>query len=231
MADFNSITNSEFLINTDVQADATSTNNNNLYDNKFYGEFFAGFGCQFCSNLYLGARAGVNFSKFNIKRKELVGSNRPEEIITFSLTHETSQETSIQQAEFTFDGKFGWIICEKTMIYGLVGVALNKPKLVIESTGEFLSQTDSTLNFQNQLTISSKDQNYRTNFRYGGGIEQFIGCNLSIHLSYSYTDYGRLSSILNGTQIINSGDILSIDTDTKVKIKRHALLAGFTRYF
>jgi len=99
---------------------------------KFYtikpsGEFFAGWGKQF-SCFYLGGRAGINFIDQNVNVSSIT-----KERIRSSPVFVTLEETISSEmwcAEYTLDFKPGLVLCDRALLFGIVGGAYNKERLV-----------------------------------------------------------------------------------------------------
>lgn len=96
----------------------------------FWGEIYGGYGHTFFSNLYVGIRVGANFSDTNIKSQS--SSNLSQILapnIPISSTITNYPKAKLWFPEPTFIEKVGWVFYEKTLVFGLVGLAINRPLL------------------------------------------------------------------------------------------------------
>lgn len=183
------------------------------YELNPWGELYAGWGCRFASCFYLGGRVGVNFSSFSQKNDTSSGT------LTF-LTAEASvndvARTKLWVAEPTFDLKPGIVFCEKTMVFGIVGVAWNRHELDHEST--FLLQVPGSVDVVEKTTF--KGRKTRAALRVGLGLECMITRCVSLHASYVYTYYGKSS--VTGERTFNIPDPVDENADHRTSFKSRA---------
>ena len=203
-----------------------------LYQNRLYGEFYGGWSYQFCMGLHIGARAGVNFSSFGIIHKEKTIESNPTSLTINGFTHQEIEiESKIRSVDYTIDGKVGWAFGLDTMVYFLIGGALNKPEAVLK--------TDSMLEFliagvpssKQRIVDKGSSKKYRLNLHFGFGIEQKLFEHLGLDILYSFTNYSERIVRVSGQDDTVGGNTLGYSSKLKSQIKRHAFTAGLAYHF
>jgi opacity protein-like surface antigen len=153
-------------------------------------EFFAGCGWQGwywnCLAAYLGIRAAFNISNFKFTRHYPLSFTGVVATTPFSGSQFGSIKTQIHSPEFTFDAKPGFVIWERTLIFGLIGVAINRVRSRLSDTSSFTVDTLPAI--KNFFEINKKGK--WAYARFGAGVEQRITCALTLNFTYTYTNYG-----------------------------------------
>jgi opacity protein-like surface antigen len=98
-----------------------------LYQTRVYGELYAGWGYQFINGFHVGA----NFSSFEIIHKERTYSNSSSNLHAKFTDQEIEIRSKIHSIDYTLDAKLGWAFKHDTMIYALIGGALNRPEILL----------------------------------------------------------------------------------------------------
>jgi opacity protein-like surface antigen len=186
-----------------------------------WGEIFVGYGCTPCDWLYLGARLGSNFSS-----SELVVTAKGAAIF-----EETPLEPSLvgrfkmNSVEPTLDAKPGFVFCEDTMLFGLIGVALNR--------------AEADLNFLLRFVVSeeaqfSLDSNHRTSddvwgARFGFGLERLICCRYGLCVTYVYTVYPSKQGSIGDPQALLLDEVGQLLV--RMRPSRQVASIGLSYYF
>jgi len=131
----------------------------------------------------------------------------------------------LHTAEFTLDAKPGLVLWDSTLLFALLGVAFNQPKLDFSESVTFtFDGTPST------VAADFRERGRWAHFRWGLGFEQMLICRLSLNVTYTYTYYGRLhfSKTLSNTV----GTVTTTEaTSDQVKFRRQVISAGLSWYF
>ncbi len=155
------------------------------YRIKPWGEVFAGWGLQ-CGNIYLGGRLGVNFSSFDINHKyEEIATTITPGVFEAVQTENLNTRTKLSTAEFTFDFKPGWVFCQRTLFFGLLGGAVNKERF----KGSFTDSLSEVGLPPFASLISVNKRRTSVAFRGGFGVEHMITRCLSLQVAYTFTQY------------------------------------------
>lgn len=188
------------------------------------GEIYCGWGLR-CACLYLGGRLGVNYSRFNInidsQSEAIVSSTDFGSVID-------NMRMRLREVEYTVDFKPGIVICNRTLLFALVGAALNKESL--KATSHSASFEFNT-NISTANTISLEKDKNGAGYRIGGGLEQMLSRCLSANLTFVYTNYWTLNRSINTTFLSSNGITLRHDLSMKGKAEKWAISAGLSYYF
>ncbi len=187
-----------------------------------WGEVFGGWGRQ-CGSLYLGGRLGGNFSdgkpRLVLLATEL--ESGVTELFQFNLY------TKLQRAEFTFDFKPGWVFCSRSMLFGLVGGAVNKIRLNFNTLAQ---ETSTFLNISDAARF--KREKTRVGIRGGIGFEQMLCSRLSLQLTYIYTYYGKLHQSTTATFVdVPFDETITATIDLRTEVSKQVASLGFAYYF
>ncbi len=135
------------------------------------------------SGALLGLQAGYNWRATNdlVVGVQLDGNMTSiTNTANFNITALVAGEYSIRpRHEFALTGRVGYVVAERTMVYGLAGV----------SRGSFRGNLSASL-LGNPVLDTSYSFN-RTGWTAGVGISTMMTDNISLGLEYRYTDYGR----------------------------------------
>jgi opacity protein-like surface antigen len=230
----------EYLLQGNGFHPSLSLNSHNRnYKNGGFGEIFLGYG-RVCDNWYYGGRIGVNFSNGSPKSKAQSENIIPlseSEFLSALLTNKA--KSRLRNVEFTTDFKFGWIFCDRTMFYGIVGAAFNEQKLRGKSEFVYTNGVD-----VEGITISDgysllkcRKKECTIGLRLGFGLEHFITDCISVYTSYVYTDYTSLRKhnsdeyevdlILSTTVPV----LLPHEATFKSEDHKHVVSVGLALYF
>jgi opacity protein-like surface antigen len=181
------------------------------------GELYLGYGCEVGCGFYLGGRLGINFASSQVAStaKRLT----PRSVETF----ENAVALETNSVEPTLDVRPGYILCDDTMLYGLIGIAYSWVEL--QGRGDLL--------FTQEILGSTGIQRTGSNgvgARFGLGLERlFCGC-YGINLSYVYTLYPKQH--LKADTVFNTG---SADLDLALRVRarpsKQMALIGLSYYF
>jgi opacity protein-like surface antigen len=200
------------------------------------GEIFAGYGCQLplymplygYINGYLGIRAGLNFPSFFIRTTNLIEFE--ETVLPFIESSSAAINNRIEirhwGAEGTFDGKLGIIFSNKSLFFGLVGVAFNRPKIKVKEITVFIPPSGVT--FTEIFRLSKKGRH--AHFRWGIGLEQMITPCLSLSALYTSTHYNKVRLIGTGT-VVEDDTTLSETAAISVEDRRRVFSLSSSYYF
>ncbi|MCB1114622.1 MAG: outer membrane beta-barrel protein [Chlamydiia bacterium] len=212
---------------------------NDLYDTGGVGEVFLGYG-QTCETLYYGARLGVNFSHSSPK-----GRAEAENILPLNPTESQSSllrshvESELCTVEFTADVKLGWIFCDRTMLFGLIGAAFNEQKLRGKTEFIYTNGIDVggvTLSDGSGLLEHSKTKN-TAGLRLGLGMEHFFTDCMSLQMAYVYTNYSSQRKFEEGTydvDLTTEGTVTlpqNFNGSLKTDDRKHLVTLGLAYYF
>lgn len=235
MADVNSDQTISFVQGGNVIADERDPLSAKLYKNNIYGSVFGGIGAQFCTGLHLGVRVGVNASRFDIKHEEGTRKFFPSEAPgnAFIVTQDVVSNMRLRTFEYTLDGRVGWLLTQKTLLFGLLGMAWNKKKLDTTGTAGLDQIVNNVLLLQILDSLASSSSDANVFFRWGVGIEQMLcGC-LAFEILYTHTNYGRLSTNGISEKGVGTDNSLLISQSYNIlaRLKRHTLTAGLVYHF
>ena len=205
-----------------------------LYQNRMYGEIYGGWGYQFCMGLHIGARAGVNFSSFDIIHKEKTITSSPSSDVQVGfINQEIEIKSKIHSVDYTVDAKIGWAFGLDTMVYFLIGGAFNKPEAVLyaDSTIEYF--LNGVTQIKQQLDEKNRSKKYRLNLHMGVGVEQKILEFLGLNVLYSFTNYSERSTSVSGQAEASAFNTTIVGYSAKLKshMKRHAFTIGLAYHF
>jgi opacity protein-like surface antigen len=190
------------------------------------GEIYAGWGHQM-DCFYLGARLGLNFSSCELKLSQTVGQRDANDTL-YSAELKDRAKSHLRPWEFTFDLKPGYVFCDQTMVFALIGGAVNEETLRGRST--FIYR-ETTTNFYFKDELHGKKRKDSLAFRIGAGIEHLITPCLSVQLSYVYTGYSRARDSKRREFIEDQPQVSSHDAHFAAKARRQLLLLGVSYYF
>ena len=165
-----------------------NTSKAHIYDISPWGELFAGWGRQ-CGCYYWGGRFGINFSHFNPKLRSTAANLDPGDEQALALLDD-SLKTEMWTAEYTLDFKPGIVFCERTMLFGILGAAINKERLIGKSQFTQIPGNNVQISAFNEIKV--EEEKTSAGFRGGLGLEYMLTQCLSLQLSYVYTHYWRL---------------------------------------
>lgn len=208
----------------------TLTAHNKDENESLWGEIYCGWGCTYFNRLYVGVRAGANLSDFDVKNCSTSSLNHqisPDIPISSSIA--TYPYVKLWLAEVTLDQKIGWMICPNTLIFALVGAALNRPSLKGSSAATSSSGGDTP--FDGNVEFSLDNNGQLLHFRYGAGLEYQFLCNWAFQFLYTQTEYGKLRFSQSDDVTGGSDASLSYSTKIKAKISKKVFSVGFVRYY
>lgn len=222
--------------------DNTISFSNHNYKIRGIGEIFAGYGwawhsCNFWGG-YLGIRAGGNFSSFNLTKNYPqtlslidIAAGTPQFI--GSITNKLSTHTRLNSSEFTLDAKPGILLGKRTMVFGLLGVALNRSKTHLS---ESFVISGLTLAGPLSLSVSLSDtkRGHWAHFRWGLGLEHMLTNRIGINAHYTHTDYGKIHLATTATaQATTPTTTARLLHNSKVTIRniRETIKLGLAYYF
>jgi len=189
-----------------------------------WGEAYSGWGTTFCSRIYLGGRAGINVSSYDVRNRvevvENVGLAPP---VTFTLLDRVQLQQGV--LELMADLKPGITWGECTMIFGLVGVSLGQERL----KGSF--NVTSAGNPPSFVAVSQRQLN--AGLRVGIGIEERFSRCMSLVMSYVYGYYKELSAKGSTTAFTATGTPApnGLQYFAKVRPRKDVLSIGLNYYF
>lgn len=188
------------------------SNTTKLFENLFTGSIFLGYGKFLESTpIYIGIEGYYNpFSsdqKFNQISHAIYDYLETDgELVTTTLQTRNRISTSSELGE---DLRLGFLLDCNTLLYGRIGLAYNKLELTSASIFNMISfdaPSGSTNISNSSLSGFKEEKMFGT--RVGGGLEEYLGENLSVSVDYIYTNYGRLSvnevGPANGINVINT---------------------------
>jgi opacity protein-like surface antigen len=140
--------------------------------------------------------------------------------------------TSIAQAnvklnpvEFGVDLRPGWLVSPDTLLYGRVGVAINRVRLQSASLG-VLSIPGYPI-IAGTLLAPSSSKNI-AGLRLGMGVEKHISPHLSLRADYIFTYYGKI----HADQSFSIPSLpLAFTNNADVKLMNHSVMLGLSYYF
>lgn len=200
------------------------------YNESFFGEVYGGYGCIYFCHLYVGLRLGASLSDFDVKNRSSSSlSQTLSSTIPISSTITNSLKGKLWLPEVTIDQKIGWVFNERTLVFGLVGVALNQPSLKGFSVASDTGGGDTP--FDGSVSFSLDKKGQLAHFRWGVGLDYKFTCNWAVQLLYTQTNYGRLR--FSGSGIDSDGESVSLSATSSIKAKlgRKVFSIGFSRYF
>ena len=156
-----------------------------VYDTVPLLDLHLGWGKRCSSCFYFGARLGVTFSSFEMSAMSDTQFN----ILGGSVFQNILQDTvqiSMNTAEGTFDFKPGYILGERTMLFGIVGAAYNQQCL--KGFSDVIYSSDA-LNFRIENRLAVERTRTTVGLRGGFGLEQKINHCMSVSFMYVYTHY------------------------------------------
>ena len=180
------------FFNTDQQLQL-GQNHVNLFGYSGIGAVFLGYG-QFIGNspFFLGGEIFIN----SASRRKSLNNATVHFMDDFDSDHEelsTTTKLKLQNTEYGFDIRPGFMMDTNTMLYGRIGVAVNNLNNRMDTS--FLNE-DSSPSFGDAIFFSnlgtSNTKSVFPAFRLGVGIERAVTDNLSITADYIYTYYGRV---------------------------------------
>lgn len=142
--------------------------------------------------------------------------------------------SKLKEFEYTFDGKIGYVICDRLMLYGFAGVAFNRPSLTVRSLSEALIEVPASVeqNFFMQVDEKSHVKGPWSHLRFGVGGEYMINCNFGFSFLYRYTDYGSLSqSVAGESDLFVDETFIKMDATAKATLKRHIFSTSLAYHF
>jgi opacity protein-like surface antigen len=105
-------------------------------------------------------------------------------------------KVTLGSSEFNLDLKPGWLFKNNFLVYARLGLAVNE--LTIENSGTWTNLSSSYYDPPPPPLIvsdSSKESKTAYGIRLGLGAEYLLMQHLGLTLDYTYTDYGRISTI------------------------------------
>ncbi|MEC7839769.1 MAG: outer membrane beta-barrel protein [Chlamydiota bacterium] len=227
-ANFSSETNSVAVFGLPHTMTISSQPKND--NESFWGEIYGGYGCTYFSHLYVGLRVGANLSYFDVKNRNSSSlSQALTQDISISSTITNHPEVKLWLPEATFDQKIGWVFCQKTLVFGLVGFAVNRPSLKGSVVASDSGSGDTP--FDGEVNFSLRKKGQYIHFRCGVGLEYQFLCNWGLQFLYTHTNYGKLSYKGVDTYTDNSSVSLTASTSIKTKINKEVYSVGFVHYF
>ena len=202
------------------------TSKAHIYDISPWGELFAGWGRQ-CGCYYWGGRLGINFSHFNPKLRSTAANLDPGDEAIALL--DDSLKTEMWTAEYTFDFKPGIVFCERTMLFGILGAAINKERLIGKS--QFTLLPGDGLNRSASDEIKVEKEKTSAGFRGGLGLEYMLTQCLSLQLSYVYTHYWHLKENVTQNFTDSVGDTLTHSVAFSTNSHKQVTSIGLAYYF
>lgn len=195
-----------------------------------WGEVYGGCGRTYFCHLYLGLRAGMNISDFHVKdfnSTSLSENLSPDIPISSAIINQS--KLKLRLVEGTFDQKIGWIFCKNTLLFALVGVAINQPSLTGSSL--FTDSGGGDTPFDGNVSFSLDKKGKSTHFRWGIGVEHEFLCHWGVQVLYTHTNYGKIN--FEGSRIdSNNVDVsLTANSNINTRLSRQVLSFGFVRYF
>lgn len=163
---------------------------------KELGEIYAGWGCQFANQLYLGIRIGANFSRYSIDEEVVARSRIISSQIQNTSVVSDKIRTRLWTTEYTFDFKPGFVFCSQTMLFGIFGVAFNEGRMAASSQTRTVILLGLPVLVTDNAPFDIQDKKRQGALRLGFGLEQQLSKCLSLELSYVYTTYQRLEGKL-----------------------------------
>ncbi|MFZ0565572.1 MAG: hypothetical protein WAM28_05250 [Chlamydiales bacterium] len=214
---------------TDVPLALSNTIDDGIYETSPWGELFVGWGKQ-CSCLYLGGRFGINFSSFCPKvdsNVSLVGdSSGILDVDNFII--DSNLKTKLWCVEYTFDFKPGIVFCKRAMLFGIIGVAVNKERLM----GRSIFTASSTIGIG---SISNENQVDRDKtsaaFRGGLGVEYMFARCWSLQLNSVYTRYWKLRGSETAFFLFPGVNPNTHSSAFSTRASKYVASIGLTRYF
>jgi hypothetical protein len=183
-------------------------------DSTLWGELYLGYGCRFCSCFYLGGRLGANFSGGEVVAESSYDVPPFEQ----DPGSKRAQRARIEMndVEPTLDAKGGWLPCDSTMVFGLLGLSLNRVTLTVERALEPV-----------QLLDIASVASHVLGLRVGLGVEQLFCCHYGLSLAYVYTFYPRRHQ----ERLVPVSESLSGLQTTRASPARQTASIGLAYYF
>ena len=177
------VTNSTYTSNvqtsTTLPVDLADKSYLTSADTNFAGTIFAGY-AMIWNRWYVGAQVGLSAGQ---RRTRMRSFNRDPRVVSQDII---DVDTNIKLAAFEFDVDLhpGFYIQQNTLLYGIVGMALNKLRVT------------STVHVQNGIAYGTSPfaKSLRKAYlRLGFGFQRNFTKNLSLFFNYIYTNYYGLS--------------------------------------
>lgn len=197
-----------FLGNQDVAGRVTQeqAHSANLFRDTGTGELFVGYGELLYSKFYLSAEGFLDPFGSSLHLNQLGTANYDFTNLfadTISNTILSTKSKLSTSSEFGIDLRPGIFIDNNTLLYGRIGFSYDEIKL--KSSSSFNVATSSNILFPTSLSsfsvLSTSEEQNKFGLRIGGGIEEYLGYNISLTADYIYTDYGHLAT--NGIGPVN----------------------------
>lgn len=163
------------------------TENNQLASRSGWGEIYGGWGDRICQCFYLGGRLGWNYASYDVKEPLTFHTQGTISSAIFVSNLSSQARTKLNTSEFFADAKPGWILGCGTMVFGLVGVAVNREALQEKDSG------GAGFTIFTPISFSSHQQSHKAALRLGLGLDQCLFCHVHLVASYVYTRYQKLS--------------------------------------
>lgn len=217
----------------------------NAADTSGIGEINLGFGHQLGAYpVYFGgeffaseANRGIN-NNLDTTRRAVI-TFLPEDSLNVKLS--TENNFQLRDFEYGISLKAGILLTPSTLLYGVVGEAVNQ--LELKPANSF-SQNSPVLNLDSNLVTETSAQTSKSvnGLRLGGGIEKYIQNNFALNVNYIYTNYGRIDADsvadLNSLQPSFDPSFLRVistpngfRTNSKNSITSQQILLGLKYYF
>lgn len=204
------------------------------------GTIYLGYGCAW-DPIYLGLEGSFRAARGKTTTQNNVQITIPPSDTfpgNYNLFNQT--QTKLKPIEFDLDLRPGVLLRPTTLLYGKVGVALNK---VSVQTNTVFSAVPDTLAgippefMSNSLTLTQSAKK-RRGFRLGLGLEQEVCENWFIRGEYVFTRYRKIHVENPGsiTQIafdpfFGANLINNVTNDTRIKPSTHSMYLGVSYYW
>jgi len=167
-----------------------------LYAGNVFGQFQLGFGGTFSDWMYAGVegyiKGGSRLS--STLNTAVVGPVVPAVVgvaPAFTPTLAVSTRFRLNQWEPGINGRLGFLLEPRTMIFGLVGVGFNKVRTTTTVTGTGAVLLPAVGPIGPATTLVASSNRSQAAWRVGGGFERMVNDNWSLRADYTYSSYGN----------------------------------------
>lgn len=219
--------------NSDATINRTLSHKINAKNNTPDFGISIGYSQLLCEKFYLGGELGGRYRTRNNTTSNTSSTSQLLTVVRFSDTIDTQLKGKISKYEVTLDLTPGIKFCNNLLLYGRVGIAINRIKFGTATNANIRGAAG----FSTTSTAIQTVDKTRPGLRLGLGMGQYVSENVVLNANYIYTKYIKINNAMSAdtdtTRSTHPAPVTSkgLLGNNHFKLSSHAIMLGLNYYF